>query len=244
MSDLHVVVGAGPVGRATAVQLAAEGHEVVLASRSGAGPDLSGVRRAAADAADADRLAELATGAVALYNCVNPPTTTSGRPSGRRWPRRSWRPPSAAARCWSPPRASTATALSTSRWSRACPTPRPGQGADPGRDVGRGPRRPRGRPDPRGRGARLRLHGSVDHQCAHPAGDLAGARRQDRAGVRASRPAALVHRRARHGPGAGGRCPGAADVGPGLARADQRPGDPGSGRRRRVPRRRSWSRSP
>jgi nucleoside-diphosphate-sugar epimerase len=72
MSELHVVVGAGPVGRATALELAAAGHEVLLVSRSGSGPDLPGVRRAAADAADAGRLTDLATGAVALYNCVNP----------------------------------------------------------------------------------------------------------------------------------------------------------------------------
>ncbi len=74
MSDLHVVVGAGPVGRATAVQLVTEGHDVLLVSRSGAGPAIEGVRRAAADAADADRLAELSTGCVALYNCINPPS--------------------------------------------------------------------------------------------------------------------------------------------------------------------------
>lgn len=88
MPDRHVVVGAGPVGRATAVQLTAAGHEVVLVSRSGAGPEIPGVRRVAADAADADRLAQLATGAVALYNCVNPPSYTV-------WPR-FW-PPVAAA---------------------------------------------------------------------------------------------------------------------------------------------------
>lgn len=76
MSQLHVVVGAGPVGRATATRLAGEGHEVVLASRSGAGPEIPGVRRVAADAADADRLTGLATGAAALYNCVNPPDYT------------------------------------------------------------------------------------------------------------------------------------------------------------------------
>ncbi len=76
MSDLHVVVGAGPVGRATAVQLASEGHEVLLVSRSGQGPAIAGVRRVAADASDADRLAELAAGAVALYNCINPPSYT------------------------------------------------------------------------------------------------------------------------------------------------------------------------
>jgi len=76
MSDLHVIIGAGPVGRATAVKLASEGHDVQLVSRSGRGPEIAGVRRAAADAADADRLTELATGAVALYNCINPPSYT------------------------------------------------------------------------------------------------------------------------------------------------------------------------
>ena len=74
MSDLHVIVGAGPVGRATAVHLAGEGREVVLASRSGSGAEIAGVRRVAADAADADGLTALAAGAVALYNCVNPPS--------------------------------------------------------------------------------------------------------------------------------------------------------------------------
>lgn len=77
MSELHVIVGAGPVGRATAHELAAAGHEVLLISRSGAGPALPGVRRAAADAADADRLVEMAAGAVAIYNCVNPSDYTA-----------------------------------------------------------------------------------------------------------------------------------------------------------------------
>jgi len=73
MSDRHVVVGAGPVGRATAELLAARGSEVVLASRSGAGPEIPGTRRVAVDAASAQDLVDLAAGAVALYNCVNPP---------------------------------------------------------------------------------------------------------------------------------------------------------------------------
>jgi nucleoside-diphosphate-sugar epimerase len=72
--ERHVVVGAGPVGTAVAKQLAALGSEVLLVSRSGAGPALDGVRRAAADAADQGRLVELATGATALYNCINPPS--------------------------------------------------------------------------------------------------------------------------------------------------------------------------
>jgi nucleoside-diphosphate-sugar epimerase len=76
MSQLHVVVGAGPVGLATGRLLAAQGHEVLLVSRSGAGPQVAGVRREAADVADADRLCGLADGAAALYNCVNPPSYT------------------------------------------------------------------------------------------------------------------------------------------------------------------------
>jgi nucleoside-diphosphate-sugar epimerase len=47
---------------------------VLLVSRSGAGPAVAGVRREAADAADADRLTELAGGAAALHNCINPPS--------------------------------------------------------------------------------------------------------------------------------------------------------------------------
>lgn len=67
MSDRHVIIGAGAVGRATATALEARGAEVVLASRSGANGTT------AVDATDADALAQLAEGAVALYNCVNPP---------------------------------------------------------------------------------------------------------------------------------------------------------------------------
>lgn len=72
MSELHVIVGAGPVGRETAQVLASQGAEVVLASRSGAGSPISGVRRTAVAATDAEALAGLSWGAVALYNCLNP----------------------------------------------------------------------------------------------------------------------------------------------------------------------------
>jgi len=68
--DTHLVVGAGPVGTATALRLLAAGHRVRVVTRSGSGPE--GAERVAADAADADRLAELAEGTVAIYNCVNP----------------------------------------------------------------------------------------------------------------------------------------------------------------------------
>lgn len=70
----HVVVGSGPVGTCTAKELADQGREVVLVSRSGTGPEIAGVRRVALDVADADALTTLAEGAVAVYNCVNPPS--------------------------------------------------------------------------------------------------------------------------------------------------------------------------
>ncbi|MFO7250519.1 MAG: NAD-dependent epimerase/dehydratase family protein [Actinomycetes bacterium] len=73
MSSKYVVAGAGQVGHHLAERLAAQGHEVVVVTRSGAGPRTPGVRRVAADAADAERLTELARGAAALFNCVNPP---------------------------------------------------------------------------------------------------------------------------------------------------------------------------
>jgi nucleoside-diphosphate-sugar epimerase len=81
----HVIVGSGPVGAATAEHLQARGHEVRMITRSGSGP--STVERVAADATDAERLATLAAGADALYNCASPPY--------HRWPQ-LW-PPLAAA---------------------------------------------------------------------------------------------------------------------------------------------------
>jgi nucleoside-diphosphate-sugar epimerase len=68
----HVIVGAGPVGAATAVELAERGHEVRLVSRRGRGPEHPGVERVAADAADGAALAGQLRGAAVLYNCANP----------------------------------------------------------------------------------------------------------------------------------------------------------------------------
>ena len=70
---LHVIVGAGPVGTATANLLADRGEQVRVITRRGTGPERPGVERVAADATDAARLSELTKGAVALYNCANPP---------------------------------------------------------------------------------------------------------------------------------------------------------------------------
>jgi nucleoside-diphosphate-sugar epimerase len=70
--SLHVIVGAGPVGTSVARLLAERGERVRLISRRGTGPQHPAIEPVAADATQADRLAELARGAAALYNCANP----------------------------------------------------------------------------------------------------------------------------------------------------------------------------
>ncbi|MGY0003589.1 NAD-dependent epimerase/dehydratase family protein [Micromonospora sp. I033] len=84
---LHVIVGAGPVGTATARLLAERGDRVRVVTRRGTGPAHPAIERVAADAADAERLTALTQGAVALHNCANP--------AYHRWPL-DW-PPLAAA---------------------------------------------------------------------------------------------------------------------------------------------------
>ena len=69
----HVIVGAGPVGTATAHALVAAGHEVTVVTRSGSGPVGPGITRVAADASDPFALAAATGSADALYNCANPP---------------------------------------------------------------------------------------------------------------------------------------------------------------------------
>lgn len=66
----HVVVVAGKIGAGTARLLAAQGHEVVVVTRRGT--PIDGTTGVAADASDGPRLAEIAKGADALYNCANP----------------------------------------------------------------------------------------------------------------------------------------------------------------------------
>jgi nucleoside-diphosphate-sugar epimerase len=72
---MHVIIGSGPVGTATAQLLADQGERVRIVTRSGRGPEHPLVERLAADAADADRLIELTRDAEVLYNCANPPYT-------------------------------------------------------------------------------------------------------------------------------------------------------------------------
>ena len=72
-APLHLVVGAGSVGSAVTGLLVESGARVRVLTRSGSGPDHPDVERVAGDAADAVRLTELSQGAVAIYNCANPP---------------------------------------------------------------------------------------------------------------------------------------------------------------------------
>ncbi len=72
MTDRHVIIGAGPVGRATAALLAERGSEVVVATRSGTDLALPGVTSIRVDATDLEALSAVAEGASVLYNCANP----------------------------------------------------------------------------------------------------------------------------------------------------------------------------
>lgn len=69
--SLHVVVGSGPVGSAVSQLLLDAGEQVRVITRSGAG--VAGAEQVRADASDGARMSELVDGAVAVYNCVNPP---------------------------------------------------------------------------------------------------------------------------------------------------------------------------
>ena len=68
----HVIVGAGPIGTAAALLLAERGEEVVIVTRSGSGPAHPAITLTKADASSSAAMAELATGAAAIYNCANP----------------------------------------------------------------------------------------------------------------------------------------------------------------------------
>jgi nucleoside-diphosphate-sugar epimerase len=76
MSELHVVFGAGPLGRSVAEALLAQGREVVVVSRSGkmaAAP--AGAKLASADLYDAAAVRSVAQGAAAAYQCAQPEYT-------------------------------------------------------------------------------------------------------------------------------------------------------------------------
>ena len=83
MSDRHLIVGAGPVGRHVADLLAERGSRVTVVSRSGRDTGIVGVEHLALDASDADALARAAEGTDYLCNCANPVDYTQWE---RVWP--------------------------------------------------------------------------------------------------------------------------------------------------------------
>lgn len=70
--DLHVVIGAGPIGSGIARELAGRGHRVRVITTSGSGA-AGAAELVAADASDAAAMISLTEGAAAIYNCANPP---------------------------------------------------------------------------------------------------------------------------------------------------------------------------
>ncbi|MFI8528340.1 NAD-dependent epimerase/dehydratase family protein [Promicromonospora sukumoe] len=83
MSDSHLVVGAGPIGKHVAALLAGRGSRVTVVSRSGRTTGIDGVEHLALDASDADALSRAAEGTDYLYNCANPADYTQWE---RVWP--------------------------------------------------------------------------------------------------------------------------------------------------------------
>lgn len=71
-AELHIVVGAGPVGTTVAHRLAQAGKRVRLITRSGSGPQHPLIQLVSADASDSATLSAIAKRAAVLYNCANP----------------------------------------------------------------------------------------------------------------------------------------------------------------------------
>lgn len=69
--QLHVVTGAGPVGSSVALQLADQGHQVRLLTRSGSGPEHPLIDRRSVDVSSAVGLAEQFDGATAVHHCIH-----------------------------------------------------------------------------------------------------------------------------------------------------------------------------
>lgn len=74
VSELHVVFGAGPLGRATANALLRRGRRVRIVNRSGRMLEApAGAELAAGDAYQVANVRELTAGAAAAYQCAQPP---------------------------------------------------------------------------------------------------------------------------------------------------------------------------
>lgn len=68
---MYVVTGAGPVGYTIAEQLAEQGHEVRIITRSGSGPEHPLVERMRVDASDPAQVTHALTGATAVFHCIH-----------------------------------------------------------------------------------------------------------------------------------------------------------------------------
>ncbi|RSS81017.1 NAD-dependent epimerase/dehydratase family protein [Streptomyces sp. WAC06614] len=71
--SLHVVIGFGPAGAATARLLVEQGHSVRVVTRSGRSTAEPGITHLALDASDSARLTEAVQGAAAIHGCAAPP---------------------------------------------------------------------------------------------------------------------------------------------------------------------------
>ncbi|MFH5228754.1 NAD-dependent epimerase/dehydratase family protein [Antrihabitans spumae] len=71
MAGIHVVNGAGQVGTNIAEQLAAQGHQVRILTRSGSGPEHALIERRKTDVSKPEQLAAAFDGAVAVYHCIH-----------------------------------------------------------------------------------------------------------------------------------------------------------------------------
>ncbi|HEX2248036.1 MAG TPA: NAD(P)H-binding protein, partial [Arthrobacter sp.] len=71
MSDLYIVTGAGPIGWTVAEQLAGQGHQVRLLTRSGSGPEHPLVERRKVDVSQADGFEAAVAGAAAVFHCIH-----------------------------------------------------------------------------------------------------------------------------------------------------------------------------
>ena len=206
-NPLHVVVGAGPVGpRPRGPSSPRRTTRSASSPAAAAGPGLPGVELRAVDATRPELLAEAARGATVLYNAANPrdyhrwshDLAAAGRQPAEHRPGHGSR-----ARHGRQPLPLRPGRRVDARGAarRGDVHQRPGAGPD----VGRRPRRPRGRrcPGRRGAGQRLRRW----RRLLPPVGgrELLGGR-QDRATHRASGPATLVDRDHRHRPHPHRRC--------------------------------------
>jgi nucleoside-diphosphate-sugar epimerase len=71
MSELYVVTGAGPVGWTVAEQLAAQGHKVLVLTRSGNGPEHPLIERRSVDVSNPALLEDAFRGAAAVFHCIH-----------------------------------------------------------------------------------------------------------------------------------------------------------------------------